>query len=343
MEHGAGGAVMQQFIKDIVLKHFGSGRVEVPLSALDDAAVVDGIVFTTDSHTVKPVFFPGGDIGRLSVAGTVNDLACVGARVLGLSAAFVIEEGFETEKLERIIASMAQTAEEAGTEIVTGDTKVVERGGLSEIVINTSGIGRRHELLDHNLDIARKYRKVKANWLLDSNVADGDVIIVSGYVGDHGIAVLSAREGYGFEGDIASDVAPLNHMIASALKVGGICAIKDATRGGVANLLNEWSEKSGVGIVIEEFRIPVRQSTRSACAMLGIDPLEIGNEGKVVLAVVPQMADAVLAALRATKEGRDAAIIGRATKDVEGVVMQTKVGGMRVIQPPVGDPVPRIC
>ncbi|MEM3396612.1 MAG: hydrogenase expression/formation protein HypE [Thermoplasmata archaeon] len=341
--HGAGGSVMQRLIKEKILKHFGRGESEVPLAALDDAAVVEGIVFTTDSHTVKPIFFPGGDIGRLSVAGTVNDLACVGARPLALSAAFVIEEGFEEEKLEKIVESMAATAEEADVEIVTGDTKVVEHGGLSEIVINTSGIGRRHELLDQNLEVARKYRTVKHAWLLDSNVADGDVIIVSGYVGDHGAAVLSAREGIGFEGNFVSDVMPLNKMLGRALEVGGICAVKDATRGGLANLLNEWSEKSSVGIVVEEEKIPVRDEVRAACSMLGIDPYEIGNEGKVVLAVVPAMAEQVLETLRETREGKEAAIIGMARKDIDGVALKTRVGGMRILQPPIGDPVPRIC
>lgn len=343
MAHGAGGSVMQRLIKEKILKHFGNGKAEIPLAALDDAAVVDGIAFTTDSHTVKPIFFPGGDIGRLAVAGTVNDLACVGAKPLALSAAFVIEEGLEEDKFERILKSMAETAVEAGVDIVTGDTKVVERGGLSEIIVNTSGIGRRHELLSANLEIARRHRMVKHDWLLDSNVADGDVIIVSGYVGDHGAAVLSAREGICFEGNFVSDVMPVNKMLEKALEVGGICAVKDATRGGIANLLNEWSEKSGVGIVVEEEKIPVRDGVRAACSMLGIDPYEIGNEGKVVIAVVPKLAQQVLEALHETKEGKNAAIIGAATKNIEGVVVKTRVGGMRILQPPIGDPVPRIC
>lgn len=343
MAHGAGGNLMQRLIKEKILRQFGKGSGEVPLDALDDAAVLEGIVFTTDSHTVKPIFFPGGDIGRLSVAGTVNDLACVGAKPLALSAAFVIEEGFEEEKLERILRSMAETAEEAGVSIITGDTKVVEHGGLSEIIVNTSGIGRRHELLDANLDVVKNYRAIKHEWLLDSNVADGDVIIVSGYIGDHGVAILSAREGIGFEGNFMSDVMPVNRMLEKALEVGGICAAKDATRGGLANLLNEWSEKSNVGILVEDEKIPVRDDVRAACSMLGIDPYEIGNEGKVVLAVVPQMAQQVLEVLHQTKEGKDAAIIGVARNDIDGVVLRTRVGGMRILQPPIGDPIPRIC
>jgi len=343
MAHGAGGSLMQRLIKERILRHFGNWEAEVSLAALDDAAVVDGVVFTTDSHTVKPIFFPGGDIGRLAVAGAVNDIASIGGKPLALSVALVIEEGFEEEKLDCILRSMAETAAQAGVGIVTGDTKVVEHGGLSEIVINTSAIGRRHELLDKNLEIARRYREVKENWLLDSNLADGDVIIVSGYIGDHGIAVLSAREGIGFEGNFVSDVMPLNRMVEKVLAVGGVCAAKDATRGGLANLLNEWSEKSGVGIVVEEEKIPVRENVRAACAMLGIDPYEIGNEGKMVFGVVAEKAEEVLEALRETKEGRDAAIIGVARKDVEGVVLKTKVGGLRILQPPIGDPVPRIC
>ena len=348
MSHGAGGAVMQDMIGKLIVpilsnKKWKRSGIQVPLDALDDSAVVDGIVFTTDSHTVKPIFFPGGDIGSLSVAGTVNDLSVVGAEPLALSSGFVLEEGLQFEELERILRSMAATCKKAAVPIVTGDTKVVERGAVQKIIINTSGIGRRSPLLDRNLKTARRYRKVRSNWLLDSNLRPGDKIIVSGAVGDHGIAVLSQREGYGFGSVIKSDVQPLNAMIASALKAGGIVASKDPTRGGLANLLNEWAEKSKTGIMVEEEAVPVHDGVRTACEMLGIDPLSIGNEGKAVFGVVREKATEVLKALRRTREGREAAIIGEATASVRGVVLHTTVGGKRILEQPAGDPIPRIC
>jgi len=348
MSHGAGGAVMQDMIGKLILpilsnKKWKRSGIQVPLDALDDSAVVDGIVFTTDSHTVRPIFFPGGDIGSLSVAGTVNDLSVVGAEPLALSCGFVLEEGLPFEELERILKSMAATCRKAGVPVVTGDTKVVERGAVQKMIINTAGIGRRSPLLDRNLRMARRYRKVRSDWLLDSNLRPGDTLILSGAVGDHGIAVLSQREGYGFESVIKSDVAPLNAMVAAALKAGGVVASKDPTRGGLANLLNEWAEKSKTGIVIEEEAVLVHDGVRTACEMLGIDPLAIGNEGKAVFGVVREKAKDVLKALKRTREGRHAAIIGEATADVRGVVLHTTVGGKRVLEQPAGDPIPRIC
>lgn len=348
LEHGAGGEGMHELLR-LVLRYFEfdevrSGvEIEVPLRALDDSAVVEHIVFTTDSHTVKPLFFPGGDIGSLSIAGTVNDIAVMGAEPLCLSAAFVIEEGFPVRDFERILASMKRTCEEAAVSIVTGDTKVVEKGAVEKIVVNTSAIGKRTEALDTNLAEVRRYRKLEANWLVDSNLRDGDRIIVSGYLGDHGVALLSFREGFEFDTELKSDIAPLNKLIQEILKVGGVVAMKDPTRGGLANTLNEFSAKSKVGIMVEEEAIPIRESVRSACEMLGIDPLEVGNEGKVVMGVVKEKADEVLEALRRTEKGRDAAIIGTATNEVTGVVMKTRVGGMRIVETPIGDPVPRIC
>lgn len=352
LEHGAGGEGMHELLK-LVLSYFnfnnvrGNDRieieVEVPLTALDDSAVVDSIVFTTDSHTVKPLFFPGGDIGSLAIAGTVNDIAVMGAEPLCLSAAFVIEEGFPFSDFERILESMKKTCEEAEVSIVTGDTKVVEKGAVEKIVVNTSAIGKRTAALDKNLKEVRKYRELDTNWLVDSNLRDGDKIIVSGYLGDHGVALLSFREGFEFDTELKSDITPLNKLIYGILEVGGVVAMKDPTRGGLANLLNEFSEKSNVGILIEEDKIPIRESVRSACEMLGIDPLEIGNEGKVVMGVVKEKANEVLEALRRTEKGKDAAIIGSATNELKGVVMKTRVGGMRIVETPIGDPVPRIC
>jgi len=348
MAHGAGGAVMQDMIGELILpilsnKKWNRSKIQVPLDALDDSSVVDGIVFTTDSHTVRPIFFPGGDIGSLSVAGTVNDLSVVGAEPLALSCGFVLEEGLRCEELGLILRSMASTCRRAGVPIVTGDTKVVERGAVQGIIINTAGIGRRSPLLDSNLRIARRHRKVKSLWLLDSNLRAGDSIILSGTVGDHGIAVLSKREGYGFESVVRSDVAPLNRMMAAAMKEGGVVAAKDPTRGGLANLLNEWAKKSRIGISVEEDAVPISSGVRSACDMLGIDPLTIGNEGKAVLGVVREKAEDVLKAVRRTKEGRKASIIGEATSSVNGVVLHTTVGGKRILEQPAGDPIPRIC
>jgi len=334
---------MQSLIEKYVLKHLGGAKVDVPLDALDDAAVVQGMVLKSDSYTVKPLFFPGGDIGRLAISGTVNDICMIGGDPLALAAGFIIEEGFSLMELEKILESMRKASDEAGAPVITGDTKVMERGALDKFVINLSGIGKRNSLLDQNLLEVQKYRDLNARWLLDSNVRAGDKIILSGTIGDHGIAVLSAREGYGFETRIESDAAPLKGTVNRILQVGGILAMKDPTRGGLANLLNEWSQKSHVGILVQEQSIPVKDGVQAACEMLGLDVLEIGNEGKVVAAVVPEKAAAVLTALRDTPQGKDAAIIGEATSEFELVAMETVVGGRRIIAPPAGDPIPRIC
>ncbi len=343
MTHGAGGTVMHDLVKKYVLKYLGGSSSEVPLEALDDSAVIDDIVLKSDSHAVKPLFFPGGDIGRLAVAGTINDIAVMGAETMALASGFVLEEGLPMSDLEKILVSMSETCKEAGTYIITGDTKVVEKGRLGGCVINTSGIGRRNAVLEKNFVEVKKYRDFKARWILDSNLQGGDKIIVSGSLGDHGLAVLSAQQGYSFGSQIKSDVAPLNKLIMRLLDVGGIVAMKDPTRGGLANALNEWSEKSRVGILIQDEKMPIREDVKAACEMLGIDPLEVGNEGKVVIGVVPQKAHDVLDVLKETKEGRDAQVIGEATKQFSEVVLETVVGGKRIVAPPIGDPVPRIC
>ena len=343
MTDGAGGEKMMAFIRRFVLANFGGNAGEIPLGMLDDSAIIEGIAFTTDTYVVKPLFFPGGNIGSLAISGTVNDLSVMGATPVALSCALILSDGFPLEDLEKILHTMRDYASKAGVSVVTGDTKVVEKSALEGIFINTSGIGRRSQFLDGNIKAVKESRKFSYNWPNDSAVAKGDKIIVSGTVGDHGVALLSFREGYGFESKIKSDAQPLNHMIAKALKVGGITAMKDATRGGVANALNEWAEKSKVGIVVEEDQIPYNEAVLSACEMLGIDPLEVGNEGKALIAVVPQLADDVLKALKKTEEGREAAIIGEASKKYRGVAMKTAVGGLRIVEPPVGDPVPRIC
>jgi len=334
---------MQSFIRRLVLSNLDSSAGEIPLGYLDDGAVIDDIVFTTDSYTVKPLIFPGGNIGSLSVCGTVNDLSVMGAEPIALSCSLIISDGFSLKDLDVILKSMREASDRAGVPVVTGDTKVVEKTALEGMFINTSGIGRRSDLLDSNIEAICARREFAQRWPNDSAVAPGDKIIISGTLGDHGIALLSFREGYGFETQVKTDAQPLNHMIREALRVGGISAMKDPTRGGLSNLLNEWSQKSKVGIILEEDDVPLKEPVVSACEMLGIDPLEIGNEGKAAFAVVPDLAEDVLAALRKTDEGRDAAIIGEASRDYRGVVMRTSVGGLRIVESPVGDPVPRIC
>lgn len=350
LAHGAGGRVMQELISKRILNQFSEATLEkfnidVSLADLDDSAVVDEIVFTTDSHTVKPLFFPGGDIGSLAVAGTINDVSVMGVEPIALSCAFVLEEGFPVKDLDSIITSMGEASKEAGVPIVTGDTKVVERGSVENIFVNTSGIGRRTKALDRNIQIVKEHREFNDRWLKDSNIKPGDKIILTGSVGDHGIALLSYREGYGFETELKSDVKPLNHLLQDAIAVGGIVAMKDPTRGGLANALNEWAEKSGTGILINEDLIPIKSPVHAACEMLGIDPLNIGNEGKAIIGVVPALAEDVLKAVKKHPEGAEAAIIGEveSTDKIKGVVLETLMGGKRIVDPPAGDPVPRIC
>ena len=337
---------MHELVKNYIVKYFGNeANFEVPLEALDDAAVVDGIVLKSDSYAVKPIFFPGGNIGRLAVSGTVNDIAVLGAEPYALTCGFVLEEGLALADFERILTSMQQTCGEAGVSIVTGDTKVVEKGSLGGCIINTSGIGRRTAALEKNLEVVRRFKRYfKTRWILDSNLRAGDKIILSGTVGDHGLAVFSAQEGLSFGSGIKSDVKPLNHLIQRLLgEVGGIVAMKDPTRGGLADALNEFSEKSRVGILVHEDKIPILKDVQASCEMLGLDPFEVGNEGKVIIGVVKEKAEGLLKLLRTTEEGKEAEIIGEATADFKGVAMQTVVGGKRIIARPIGDPVPRIC
>jgi hydrogenase expression/formation protein HypE len=348
MLHGAGGTVMHDLVKNYIVKYFSGAapnQAEIPLEAMDDAAVVDNIVFKSDSHAVKPIFFPGGDIGRIAISGTVNDIAVLGAVPTALACGFVLEEGLSFSDFERILASMRQACTEAGVNIVTGDTKVVEKGALGGCIMNVSGIGKRNPALEHNLAVIKRYRSdFGARWMLDSNLKAGDKILVSGTLGDHGIAVLSAQEGLKFGSDIKSDVKPLNHMIQRLIgEIGGAVAMKDATRGGLADALHEFCEKSKLGILIQEDRVPIRKDVRTACEMLGLDPFEIGNEGKIIIGAVPEKAQEIQSFLKSTPEGKDAQIIGEATAEFSGVAMQTAVGGKRIMSRPIGDPIPRIC
>jgi hydrogenase expression/formation protein HypE len=343
MAHGAGGTIMGDLIKNYILKHLGGSKAEVPLEALDDSAVVNNIVLKSDSHAVKPLFFPGGDIGRLAVAGTVNDISMIGAEPKALTCGMVLEEGFPIDDLDKILLSMEKTCKEAEVYVVTGDTKVIEKSGFGGCIINTSGIGKRNNLLETNIAEVKKHRSFDSRWILDSNLRTGDRLIISGTIGDHGITILSAQEGYNFGSNIKSDVAPLNKLIQKLLEIGGIVSMKDPTRGGLSNSLNEWSQKSKVGLMVHESNVPVRGDVRTACEMLGLDPMEIGNEGKVLIGVISQKAEEVLSVLIETKEGKNAQIIGEATNEFTEVVLETIVGGKRIIPPPVGDPIPRIC
>jgi hydrogenase expression/formation protein HypE len=308
------------------ISHNNAGGIG--LESLDDGAVIpiggQDIVFTTDSHVVRPIFFPGGDIGRIAVCGTVNDLAVMGGRPIALSCGMVIEEGFEVSDLERIVASMDDALGEAGASLVTGDTKVVERGGIDGIMINTAGIG------------------VADRVVRDNGLCPGDKVIVTGTLGDHGIAILAFREGFSLGEQIHSDVAPVWGLVEKALAAGEIHAMKDPTRGGFASAINEMARKGGVGVRIREDQLPFRRSVRSAAGMLGIDPLEVANEGKVVMGVPADAADAVLAAIRTHPLGRDATIVGEVVAGSQ-VILETIIGGERFIEAPIGDPVPRVC
>lgn len=340
MEHGAGGETMSDLIKKEIIPLFLSDIGEISLKDLDDSAVVDDIVLTIDSHTVKPIFFPGGDIGSLAMCGTINDLLAMGAIPKALASSLVVPEGFEFSRLKRILSSASKISEETGIPVIAGDTKVVGREDLDLPIVTTAGVGKRHPAMDKNLECAGGR---KTRWLSDNNLNPGDKIIITGTVGDHGITILSEREGYGFGGEITSDVCALVDVMEAALAQGGVATAKDPTRGGLANSLNEIASKSGVGIEVQEDIIPIKDWVVSAGEMLGIDPLCIGNEGKMVLGVHPSRANKVLEAIKGTEKGKDAAIIGEAKEEIHGVVLKTSVGGRRILEPPIGDPVPRIC
>lgn len=327
--HGSGGKLSADLVRDIFLR----ALTNPALAKLDDQAVVDingvKLAFTTDSFVVKPLFFPGGDIGSLAVYGTVNDLAVGGARPLYLSAAFILEEGFPMESLKRIVASVQAAAREAGVEVVTGDTKVVEKGSGDGVFINTAGIGVVPDGVRLSADQARP----------------GDAILLSGSLGDHGIAILAQREGLEFETTIQSDSAPLHTLVAAMLDASkGIRSMRDPTRGGLSSALNEIAARAGVGMRIEEATIPVGEAVRGACELLGLDPLYVANEGKLIAIVEASEAEAVLAAMRAHPLGKDARRIGNVTDGPAGmVVMRTLLGTTRIVDMLAGDQLPRIC
>ena len=328
MAHGSGGKLAHE----LVAKRFVRALANPVLDKLDDSAVIDfsgRLAFTTDSYVVSPVFFPGGDIGKLAVCGTVNDLAMSGARPLYLSLSFVIEEGLPLSELDEIVGSVKRAAQEAGVKIATGDTKVVNRGSADRLFINTSGIG----IIPDGVDIS------------GSNARPGDRVLLSGAIGDHGIAVLSRREGLSFSTQLESDCAPLNCLVAEMLNASpNIHCLRDPTRGGLATTLNELAEQSGVSIRIEEERVPVREEVLAACEMLGLDPLYIANEGKLVAIVPAEDEDKILKAMRRNPYGREAITIGEVSAEHPGrVAMRTTIGSSRIVDMMVGDPLPRIC
>ncbi len=329
MAHGAGGRLSQTLMQRVFMPHLHNAFLDL----LDDQAKLDlpagRTAYTTDTYVVSPVFFPGGNIGELAVNGTVNDLAVGGAKPMYLSAGFVLEEGFSLVELEIIVRSMAEAARKAGVMIVTGDTKVVGKGQCDKIFINTSGIGS--VMAGVNLSCR--------------NLQVGDTLILSGTVGDHGMAIMTSREGLSFQSKITSDCAALNSMIIAVLDaVPAIHAMRDPTRGGVAATLNELAVSSSVGIEINELSIPVKPDVRGACELLGIDPLHVANEGKLVLSVASEYAEAVLDVLRSFEHGRDAVIIGEVVHEHPGmVVMRTAFASRRIIDLPLGEQLPRIC
>jgi hydrogenase expression/formation protein HypE len=327
--HGSGGRLYRDLVNDVFVKAFANPV----LARLDDAAALVSsgrIAVTTDSHVVRPLRFPGGDIGRLAVAGTVNDLATAAARPLGMAAAFIIEEGFAVADLRALCASMASTAAEAGVDIVTGDTKVVERGACDGVYITTTGLGEI----------------VVAHDLGAGTVRDGDAVILSGGVGDHAVAVLAARGEFHFRTPVQSDCAPLWKLVEAAVEAAGpgLRFLRDPTRGGLTTVLAELAEESGLGVEIEEDAIPVSPGVRSVCELLGFDALTLANEGKMVLVTAAEDADAVVAAVRAAPYGEQARRIGSVTGAHGGrVALRTRFGTRRVLDMPVGELLPRIC
>lgn len=329
LDHGSGGKISHRLTTDLLLPVFNNPI----LAQLNDGAILDldgmRLAFSTDSYTVDPIFFPGGNIGDLAINGTVNDVAMCGGDPVYLSAALIIEEGFSMTDLEKIVSEMGKAAKTAGVSVVTGDTKVVPKGAVDKIFINTSGIG----LIPPNVNIASHHAK------------PGDQIILSGTIADHGITILTRREGLSFKTSLSSDTAPLNHMVKQMLNAGlGIRVLRDPTRGGVGTALNEIAEKSNMGIKIYEENIPLKNEVAGACELLGFDPLYLANEGKLLAFVSAEDTAAALAAMRANCYGKDAAVIGEVVEEHIGkVILETRIGGMRIVDMLAGEQLPRIC
>ncbi|RLG65359.1 hydrogenase expression/formation protein HypE [archaeon] len=329
--YGGGGAKTREIIENLIAKkakklNFWNG---IGLESMDDGSAVpvnDGyLVFTSDSYTIKPIFFPGGDIGKLAISGTINDLAVMGAKPLAVMDNIIVEEGFSLKDLEKILDSIETLANENDVALIGGDFKVVERNGVDKIIIGMMGIGFAEKIV------------------LDSGLSPGDKIIVSGPIGTHEIALLAYREGFSTENAIESDAKPLWNMISKALKVGGITAMKDPTRGGIAGALNEMAKKSRVNVVIYEEKLPFLDEVKGLAELLGIDLLEAANEGIVVMGVKEEKAYEVLEVLRKTSEGKSAEIIGEVVEGTGMVILETTIGGKRIVEEPIGSPTPRVC
>lgn len=331
LSHGNGGLKMHELIEKVFVRHFKNAMLEEQ----SDAAILpenpDRMAFTTDSFVIDPIFFPGGNIGKLAICGTVNDLAVSGAVPLYISASFIIEEGFSMNDLETIVSSMAQEAKNAGVIVVTGDTKVVNKGKCDKIFINTAGIG----------SVSKKDLSIRTA----GNINTGDVIIINGTMGDHGMAVMKARENFNFKLPVISDCASLNHMIREILDgTSSVKFMRDPTRGGVATVLNELAGKKGVGVELDESALPVDKGVMAMCELLGFDPLYIANEGKVVIVADPEESDKILEIMKKNDQGRNSAVIGKVIDDYPGkVLLKTVTGGRRIIDLLTGDPLPRIC
>jgi hydrogenase expression/formation protein HypE len=329
LAHGAGGRLSRQLVEKLILKHFGHPA----LRRLEDSALFEvaggRLAFTTDSYVIHPLFFPGGDIGKLAIAGTVNDLLCAGAKPVYMSLALIIEEGFGLKDLDAILASASREAREAGVDVLCGDTKVVERGKGDGLFVNTAGIG----IVSPGVEISP--RKVEV----------GDAVMISGSIGDHGITILSQREGFRFASQLESDCASLASLVQSVLDPSlGVRCLRDPTRGGLGTVLAEIAHDRKVGIEVDETKIPLREEVRGACEMLGLDALYVANEGKMVLFVAEKSQDQVLSILRKDPHGRRSAVIGRVVAEHPGLaVLRTRIGGSRIIDLPAGELLPRIC
>jgi len=328
LSHGSGGKASHELISELFLPAFDNPF----LNQLNDQALLEvgdlRIAYTTDSYVIDPIFFPGGDIGKLSVYGTINDLAMCGATPLYISAGFIIEEGFSIDELRKVVYSMKQASDLTGVKIVTGDTKVVNKGHADKIFINTSGFG----LVDKDVNISVNRAKV------------GDKIIISGSIGDHGIAVLSKREGLYFDSPIESDCAPLSDLVKEMLSVTKcIHCLRDPTRGGLATTLNEIAQQSGVGIMIEETKIPIKEAVKAACEFLGYDPLYVANEGKLVAVVPEEYSLEIVSKMRDNKYAVDAQIIGEVVSEPKRVILKTSIGSVRIVDMLSGELLPRIC
>jgi hydrogenase expression/formation protein HypE len=333
LSHGAGGSTEDTLIHELFLKLFEKrqARDGIALDALDDGASIRvgdyEIIVTTDGHTVDPIFFPGGDLGRLAACGAINDTAVMGAEPVALLDSIIVEEGFPMEDLKRIVSSMNEAAKEADVAIIAGDFKVMPKGSLDGMIISTTGVGI-----------------LKGKRILDSNAEPRDKVIITGTIGDHGISLMSKREGLSFETELVSDVSPIHETVRAGIEAGDVKAMKDCTRGGLAMALNDIASKSEVSIWLDSGSIPVKQSVQAASDMLGLDPLEVTCEGKAVMVVSADDADSILEAVKSTKYGKDACIIGEVKEERPGMVLlRTVVGGTRILRKPLSEPIPRVC